>query len=107
MTDKIVWTDATRYSKGKRGQIEPTSWECKVNGVRVWLSNAHIYHSGAWVVTMPGTTHLVRELAGCSVPAQEAQQLALDYVTDYASGEVDKWQKVADAIAADARADSQ
>lgn len=48
---EIEWKDATSYSQGQRGKVEPLSWECYVNGIRVWVSQGHIAYRGEWVVS--------------------------------------------------------
>jgi hypothetical protein len=46
----IQWKDATSYSQGQRGTINPTAWECSFAGVRIWVSCGHIYYPGEWVM---------------------------------------------------------
>lgn len=46
----IEWKDATSYSQGQRGKIEPNAWECAVSGVRVWVGSGHRYYPDEWVM---------------------------------------------------------
>lgn len=47
----IDWKDATPYSQGQRGRIDPTAWECAIEGTRIWVSCGHRYYPREWVVT--------------------------------------------------------
>lgn len=46
----IEWKDATNYSHGERGRIEPNSWECRIEGIRVWVSKGHTYYPNEWIM---------------------------------------------------------
>lgn len=46
----IQWKDATSYSQGQRGKIEPNAWECNLSGVRVWVGSGHRYFPNEWVM---------------------------------------------------------
>lgn len=48
---KPDWKDATSYSQGQRGKTNPTAWECRVEGIRIWVSCGHIYYPGEWVMS--------------------------------------------------------
>lgn len=50
MGERIEWKDATSYSQGQRGKIEPNSFEAKVCGVTVWVSRGHRYYPEFWVM---------------------------------------------------------
>jgi len=45
------WKDATSYSQGQRGKIDPNSWETTIANIQVWVSRGHIYNPETWVVT--------------------------------------------------------
>lgn len=46
----IEWKDVTSYSQGQREKIEPTAWECRIEGIRIWVSCGHIYYPGQWIM---------------------------------------------------------
>lgn len=47
---KPEWKDATIYSQGERGKINPTAWECFVGGSRVLIMSGHLSYPGQWVM---------------------------------------------------------
>lgn len=53
MCDK--WTDATSYSQGQRGRVDPSAWEYTIPGVKIWICNAHLYYPGEWVMNAKAT----------------------------------------------------
>jgi|SRR6478735_4464783 len=50
MTEKTEWKDATGYSQGQRGKVEPSAWETRIAGIRIYVTCGHIYHKGEWVM---------------------------------------------------------
>lgn len=93
----IQWRDATSYSQGQRGRIEPTAWECDVNGIRVWVSNGHLYYPGEWVMNCPALqmeqsrigpsaalTHSDAQKAALTKAASEASRQATRFI-DFAA----------------------
>lgn len=46
----IVWEDATNYSRGMRGKIEPTAWSCKIKDIDVFITKSHINYKNEWIM---------------------------------------------------------
>lgn len=47
---KSEWKDATSYSQGERGKVEPRAWEIKTSAVRITVVRGHLTNPGYWVV---------------------------------------------------------
>jgi hypothetical protein len=100
MTDKPKWNDATSYSRGERGKIEPTAWDIKFGGVRLWVGKGHRWYPGKWVAVCPDAWHEQRELGDADLPAETAQSLALDMAANHMRSRAARMVAAADAMIA-------
>jgi len=74
----IEWKDATSYSQGERGKIEPTGWETTVSGVRVLVTKGHVAYRGTWIMNCHELGLKERQIGHAEVMgATEAQVRAL------------------------------
>lgn len=76
----IEWTDVSSYSRGERGEKEPSAWACKVGGLKIVIVKKHIYNPDRWSLTC-GPWFDVKDLdLPSEVKAEEAQKEALRWV---------------------------
>lgn len=80
MDQMVEWVDATGYSQGERGKVEPRAWQIKSGAVNIWVSNGHIYHPGEWAVVCSLVGFVKPMGLKADIPAAEAQRLALALV---------------------------
>lgn len=74
----IEWKDATSYSQGERGKIEPTAWECTVLGARIWISCGHLHYPGEWIINCSAIGFDQKRIGALAdVSAEAAQAKAL------------------------------
>lgn len=91
MKNSIEWKDATDYAQGQRGKIEPNAFECKVGGVRVRLTRAHVHHPGKWVVSF---IQNVKPICSSEMSEENAKVLALEKAKALATSNAEHWAAV-------------
>lgn len=79
MGKKVEWRDSSSYSQGERGQVEPRTWELRLDGLCICVTR-RIHLEGWWL-----TCHDLRIGGGHPVPLSstmiaDAQKEALCYV---------------------------
>jgi hypothetical protein len=76
------WKDATNYRQGERGKIEPTSWEMRFDGARIWISKGHRYYPDKWIVNCCEVGIEEQEICPVSdtTPLSAVQESALKFV---------------------------
>lgn len=77
MGERIEWKDATSYSQGQRGKIEPKSWRTTINGVSVWVSKGHRYYPDFWIMNCHALGMEEEQVGASSWDAENAQAEAL------------------------------
>jgi hypothetical protein len=98
MSTAIEWTDATSYQQGQRGKIEPTGWEAKIRGHRVYITKGHLYHREIWVMNCLPVGIREHRLCMNTEPVEHARSLALSRVHAAALRNADELLKLASAI---------
>lgn len=87
----IEWKDATSYSQGQRGKIDPNAWECTVKGVRVWVGSGHRHYPDEWVMHCPELGMDAARVGPTSaLTANDAKQAALTQAAREASRKVSR-----------------
>jgi hypothetical protein len=46
----VSWRDATSYGQGQRYKVQPSSFELKLDGLRIFITCGHIYYKGTWIM---------------------------------------------------------
>lgn len=73
----MIWTDATSYRQGERGNVPQTAWATEINGVRVWVSCKHLNAPGRWVVTCRPLGLECFDLGSADMSSEQARDGAL------------------------------
>lgn len=92
------WKDATSYSHGERGVIDPTSWECTVSGVRLWVSCGHTAYRGVWIMNCDTLGIREKVLAVSDNTADDAKRCAISLVRSCAEMLISRLQKLLVAL---------
>lgn len=71
------WKDATSYSRGQRGSIEPTAWETTIGKCRIWISKGHRYYPGEWVMNAWGVHVEEKRLGDDTLDLETVKGMAL------------------------------
>jgi len=50
MAELYKWEDATTYSRGERGNIEPTAWKIMGKRLSIYITCNHSYYPGEWIM---------------------------------------------------------
>lgn len=99
MSSHIDWKDATSYSQGQRGRIDPTAWECVIEGIRVWISCDHRYYPGKWVVKCHHLAIDCQQIGETDdLSANQARALALGFISAAARKQAGTLEKLASRI---------
>ena len=96
----IKWKDATSYSQGQYGRIDPTAWECVIEGIRIWVSCGHRYYPGEWVVTCLNLGIDCKQIGKIeNLSADQARALASGFVSAAARSQAETLEKMARRLA--------
>ena len=93
-----VWIDATSYSQGQRGKVEPTAWECKLDGLRVWISCGHRMNPDKWVLTCRELNKEAVAIADASLSLDGAKRHALEVCYTRAKKDISALELWADKL---------
>lgn len=75
----VSWIDSTGYSQGQRGKVQPTSFELKLDGLRIFITCGHIYYKGTWIMGCLDLNMREVECRNCQT-ATEAAEYAVKIV---------------------------
>jgi hypothetical protein len=78
-----MWNDATSYSRGDKKRI-PTAFQANVNGIRVYITCAHVVYRPTWIVVCRELAIEQRRMSNVST-AQEAADMAIKVCTERAN----------------------
>jgi hypothetical protein len=78
-----IWKDATSYSRGDKKRI-PTAFQANVNGIRVYITCAHVVYRPAWIVVCMELAIEQRRMSNVST-AKEAADMAIKICTERAN----------------------
>lgn len=101
MMNGFKWEDATSYSQGQRGNIEPSAWTCSVGHIHIWLGNAHRYYPGIWIMHCHELGFSEKKIGAVQdIDLVEARRRALSIASDQAKHDAQVLMSVAAQIEA-------
>jgi len=75
----MTWNDSTSYSRGERGKKQPTAFELDLKELRIFITAAHIYYKGTWIIGCHQLNLKEVECRDCKT-ATEAAEYAVNVV---------------------------
>jgi len=98
---EIKWEDATSYSQGERGRIDPSAWRCSVGHTSIWIGRAHRYYPGEWVMHCHELGFSEKKIgAATDIDLAEAKRRALSIASRQAKHDAQVLMSVAAQIEA-------
>jgi hypothetical protein len=97
---EVKWSDATSYSRGQRGNIDPTAWEICLHGVRVWISSKHLYNPNNWSLTCSDVRLEAHTICSNDAHPDAAKDAALAVVAAKLREKSESFRLAADAMLA-------
>ena len=97
MTVAPEWKDETTRSRAERDKA-PNAWAAEAFGVRVYVTNADLYHRPDWCVRIATIQDAPKRIGGPDMTADEARAAAIAWARAELTEKADRFTRAAAAF---------